>query len=68
MHVIPLALLAVDPTVAFDLSSIMTESVSTVQTQLFMVLGIVVPAIAAVTAAVVGVRFGVKWLRSLGKG
>ncbi len=58
----------IDPAAGFDLTSVMTESVATVQAQLITVLGIVVPAIAAVTAACVGVRFGVKWLRSLGKG
>ena len=59
--------LAVDPSLTFDFTTIMSESVSTVQNQLFTVLGIVVPALAAVTAAVVGVRFGLKWIRSLGK-
>lgn len=49
----------------FDISSVMTESVSSVQSQLFTVLGIVVPAIVVVVGAVVGVKFGIKWLKSL---
>lgn len=50
---------------AFDIASVMTESVSSVQGQLFTVLGIVVPAIVLVVGAVVGVKFGIKWLKSL---
>lgn len=49
----------------FDIASVMTESVSSVQGQLFTVLGIVVPAIVLVVGAVVGVKFGIKWLKSL---
>ena len=52
----------------FDLASIMSNAVSTVQGDIFSVLGIVVPALVLVTGAVVGVRFGLKWLRQLGKG
>ncbi len=52
----------------FDLASIMSNAVSTVQGDIFSVLGIVVPALVVVTGAVVGVRFGLKWLRQLGKG
>lgn len=49
----------------FDIASVMTESVSSVQGQLFTVLGIVVPAIVLVVGAVVGVKFGLKWLKNL---
>lgn len=52
----------------FDLASIMSNAVTTVQTDLFTVLGIVVPAIVVVTGAVVGVAFGLKWLKKMGKG
>lgn len=52
---------------AFDLSSTMQSAVTTTQTQLFSVLVIVVPSIAAITAAVVGIRFGLSWLRRLGR-
>lgn len=51
----------------FDLSNVMSTAVSQVQGDLFSVLGIVVPAMIAVIAAVVGVKFGSKWLKSLGK-
>jgi hypothetical protein len=61
-------LLAAETSAAtFDLSSIMSDAVSTVQSSIFNTLGVVVPALVAVTAAVVGVRFGLKWLRQLGK-
>ena len=55
-------------TTGFDIESVMIESVNSVQGQLFTVLGIVVPAIVLVVGAVVGVKFGIKWLKSLGKG
>lgn len=49
----------------FDVTSVMTESVKTTQGQLFSVLGIVVPAIVAVTAAIVGIKFGIGWLKKI---
>lgn len=49
----------------FDVTSVMSDSVTTVQSQLFSVLAIVVPAIVAVTAAIVGVKFGINWLKKL---
>lgn len=61
-------LLAADPAAVFDLNSIMSSAVTQVQGDIFSTLAVVVPAIVAVTAAVVGVRFGLKWLRQLGKG
>lgn len=50
---------------ALDISNLMTTSVSSVQTQLFTVLNIVVPAIVGVTAAVVAVKFGIKWMKRI---
>lgn len=61
-----LMLLNADP-VAFDVTSIMSDAVSTVQAQVLSVFSIVVPAIVTVVSAVVVVRFGLKWLRQLGK-
>ncbi len=52
----------------FDITTVIESAVSKVQTDIFSVLGIVVPAIVGVTGAVVAVRFGLKWLRQLGKG
>ncbi len=48
-----------------DLSGLMTTSVGSVQTQLFTVLNIVVPAIVGITAAVVAVKFGIKWMKRI---
>lgn len=59
------ALLSADAGTTFDVVSIMTDSVKTTQGQMFSVLAIVVPAIVAVTAAVVAIKFGVGWLRKL---
>ncbi len=53
--------------VAFDVAAMMTTTVSSVQSQLFTVLNIVVPAIVGVMAAVVCVQFGMNWLKKMGK-
>lgn len=52
----------------FDVVSVMKAAVESVQGNVMSVLGIVVPVAAAVAGAVVAVRFGLKWLRSLGRG
>lgn len=49
----------------FDVTSIMSDAVTTTQGQVFSVLAIVVPAIVAITAAVVCIKFGVGWLRKI---
>lgn len=49
----------------FDITSTMQSAVTSTQNQIFSVLGIVVPAIVTVTAAIVAVRFGVGWLRKI---
>lgn len=59
--------LAADASAAFDVVSIMSDAVSTIQGQLLSTLAVVVPAIVTVTGIVVCTRFGLKWLRSLGK-
>lgn len=51
---------------AFSASKVIGESVTSVQGELMGVLAVVVPAIALVTAAIVGVKFGLKWLKKLG--
>lgn len=53
---------------AFDLSELLTSGVSTVQGDILTALGIVVPAIIHVTGMIVAVRFGIRWLKKLGKG
>lgn len=65
---IPFFALSSDPSAAFDLESVVEAGVKSVQGDVLSILGIVVPAIVTVVGAVVAVRFGVKWLRSLGKG
>ena len=50
---------------SFDISEILTTSVSNVQSELFNVIGIVVPAIVAVTAAVIGIKFGIRWMKKI---
>lgn len=52
---------------SFDISKVMTDAVTSVQGDLLKVLAIAVAAAAVIYGAVVGVRFGLKWLKSLGK-
>ncbi len=49
----------------FDISELMTTSVTNVQTQLFTVLNIVIPSVVSVIAAVVVAKFGIKWLKRI---
>lgn len=63
-----LILLSAEVAPAFDLTDLLTTSVSSIETQLFTVLNIVVPAIVGVLAAVVAVKFGINWMKKLGKG
>ncbi|MCM1233129.1 MAG: hypothetical protein NC489_23660 [Ruminococcus flavefaciens] len=62
---LPVALSSGGDTATFDISSVMDSAVKTTQSQLFSVLGTVVPAIVAITAAVVGIKFGIGWLRKI---
>ena len=50
---------------SFDISELLTTSVTNVQSELFKVIGIVVPAIVAVTAAVIGIKFGIRWMKKI---
>ena len=59
------ALLSAGADAGFDVTSIMSDSVKTTQSQIFSVLGIVVPAIVAIVAAVVGIKFGISWLKKI---
>lgn len=54
-----------DAASGFDVTTIMSDSVKTTQSQIFSVLGIVVPAIVAIVAAVVGIKFGISWLKKI---
>lgn len=51
----------------FNISEVMQSAVTSVQGELLKTLAIVVPGIAVVVGACVGVRFGIKWLKSLGR-
>lgn len=63
-----LSLVADEVASTFKVADVMQSAINTVQGDLLGVLSIAVPAVAVVTGAVVGIKFGVKWLKSLGKG
>lgn len=65
LSAVPVALSAGAETAGFDVSTLMQGAVDTTKTQMFSVLTIVVPAIVAITVAVVGVKFGVSWIRKI---
>lgn len=72
MHKLPFVVAAsagaVDAVSSFDLSSVLSQGVTTMQTSIYTTLGIVVPAIVGVTAVVVAVKFGIRWLKKIGHG
>lgn len=49
----------------FDVTTVMQSAVDTTKSQMLSVLAIVVPAIAVITAAVVGIKFGISWLKKV---
>lgn len=63
-----LNLVAEGSTSTFNVSEVMQSAINSVQSDLLGVLTIAVPAIAVVVGAVVGVKFGIRWLKSLGRG
>ena len=63
-----LNLVAEGSTSTFNVSEVMQSAINSVQGDLLGVLTIAVPAIAVVVGAVVGVKFGIRWLKSLGRG
>lgn len=65
LSAIPVALTTGTESAGFDVSTVMQGAVDTTKTQMFSVLAIVVPAIVAVTAAIVGIKFGVGWLKKI---
>lgn len=65
LSAVPMALSSGEGAASFDVSTVMKSAVDSTQSQMFSVLGIVVPAIAVVTAAVVGIKFGIGWLRRI---
>ena len=62
---LPVALTTGSDAVDFDIVSVMSDAVSTTQGKIFAVLAVVVPAIVAIVAAIVGVKFGIGWLRKI---
>lgn len=63
-----LSMVADEAASTFKVADVMQSAINSVQGDLLGVLAIAVPAITVVTGAVVGIKFGVKWLKSLGKG
>ena len=50
---------------SFDVAAIMQAAVTSVQADMFKVLGIAVPAAVTIIGAGVAVRYGIRWLKSL---
>lgn len=53
------------PAASFDVAAIMQAAVTSVQADMFKVLGIAVPAAVTIIGAGVAVRYGIRWLKSL---
>jgi len=63
--VVTLAVAAAASEPSIDISSIMSDGVTKVQGDLFSVLAIVVPAIIIVVGAIIGIRFGITWIKKI---
>lgn len=50
---------------SFDVAAIMQAAVTSVQADMFKVLGIAVPAAVTIIGAGVAVGYGIRWLKSL---
>lgn len=50
---------------ALNVTDIMSGAVGTAQTEMMGILAIVVPAVAAITVAVVAVKFGMSWIKKI---
>lgn len=49
----------------FDATTVMTGAVDSAKSQMFAMLGVVVPAIVAITVAVIGVKFAISWIKKI---
>lgn len=49
----------------FDATTLMSGAVNDAKSQMFAMLGIVVPAIVAITVAVIGVKFAISWIKKI---
>ena len=50
---------------SFDVAAIMQAAVTSVQADMFKVLGIAIPAAVTIIGAGAAVRYGIRWLKSL---
>lgn len=62
-----MGILATGEAVAINVQDIMTNAMNSVQGDMMGIISIAVPAIVVVVSATVAVRFGIKWIRSIGK-
>lgn len=62
----PALLSGTGTTSSFDAAAVVKDMMDTAQAQMLSIVGIVAVAVAAVTLAVVAVKFGSKWIRRLG--
>ncbi len=62
-----LSVVADEAAAAFNLSEVIQSAVTSVQGELLKTLAIVVPSVAVIIGACTGVKFGFRWLKSLGK-
>lgn len=53
---------------SFDLEGILSNAVATVQNYMYSTLSTVVPAIVGITAVVICVKFGLRWIKKMANG
>ncbi len=63
-----MGILATGEASVLNVQDIMRNAVNNAQGEMMGILGIAVPVVAGVVVAVVAVKFGLKWIKSIGKG
>lgn len=49
-----------------DMTTVIQTMMTSAQTQIYSIIGIVAPVVGAITVAIVLLKFGTKWIRKLG--
>lgn len=66
MAAVPALLSGAEGASGLDMTSVIQTMMTSAQTQIYAILGIVAPVVGAITVAIVLLKFGTKWIRKLG--
>lgn len=66
MAAVPALLSGTEGASGLDMTPVIQTMMTSAQTQIYAILGIVAPVVGAITVAIVLLKFGTKWIRKLG--